>query len=293
MVDAISLDLKSILVLEEDIVGGYVDVVWRYPSASKELCAILKRRWTQEDWGGASSSSSSRSSSSVLGVVGSQKNSSSSSSSSIYFGRDSSTGGWYYAKRYRGVQPPPRLDGTVKTFAIAVTSSNTFNPERFDALLALLVDVYAGNTSSGGSGNGGDPTKLLHAFLRVYTSGSFLTWKYSEFPDRSATLASGPTVALQDLYRVFGDAVAHIWTAVALRLRIVVYAKPAAVAQASGSQTKQLNYLLFLMYFRYLSSPYILTLILSSPLLSDPTHLSCSAATLLASARLDSGPSLH
>lgn len=69
---------------------------------------------------------------------------------------------------------------------------------------SLLVDEYAREAT---------PTKLLEAYLRVFTSGAFRSWKASAYANKSALLgAPGSGVALQDLYTTFGaEGAMHCW----------------------------------------------------------------------------------
>lgn len=89
---------------------------------------------------------------------------------------------------------------------------------------SLLVDEYAREAT---------PTKLLEAYLRVFTSGNFRSWKASAYANKAALLgAPGRGVVLQDLYTTFGaEGAMHCWTAIMLRRRIVVYSKPEASAE--------------------------------------------------------------
>ena len=127
MVEATSIDLQGLLLLEEDVSGGHCDAVWRYPKAPASLCRALTSRWKEEGWGETvladGGDSAPAATDSADGVC---------PSSDVFIGRVEG-GGWYYVKHYAGTRRPISVSG-VRSFAICCTS-NTFNPERYSSLL--------------------------------------------------------------------------------------------------------------------------------------------------------------
>jgi hypothetical protein len=93
--------------------------------------------------------------------------------------------------------------------------SKSFNPEKYAALLQILVDQYAAT---------GEPTSILQAYLSVYTTGSFSgpkdSWNSSMYPDNRA-LISG--CSIKETVSMFGMEIVLLWNALVLKKRVVMY----------------------------------------------------------------------
>ena len=129
MVEATSIDLQGLVLLEEDISGGHCDAVWRYPKVPASLCSALTSRWKDEGWGetvladagdSASASSSAAEGGSVIAAAAAAAEGPC-PCSDVFIGRVEG-GGWYYVKHYAGTVRPVAVSGA-RSFAVACTAS--------------------------------------------------------------------------------------------------------------------------------------------------------------------------
>lgn len=73
------------------------------------------------------------------------------------------------------------------TFCIASTS---FNPEKFNTLLQLMIKRYLENL---------DPTKALEAYLSIHTTGNYQNFQEASFPDSSVAAEGSVLKELSDI----------------------------------------------------------------------------------------------
>ena len=73
------------------------------------------------------------------------------------------------------------------TFCIASTS---FNPEKFNTLLQVMIKRYLENL---------DPTKALEVYLSIHTTGNYQTFQEVSFPDSSVAAEGSVLKELSDI----------------------------------------------------------------------------------------------
>lgn len=96
----------------------------------------------------------------------------------------------------------------MRALSISVISK-AFNPERYGALLRVLVPKYAAS---------GDPTSVLEGYLSIFTTGAItvpgggprLDLADAKFDGKRALLAN---CSLKDLHRIFGVESILLWNA--------------------------------------------------------------------------------
>ena len=88
--------------------------------------------------------------------------------------------------------PVPDNISTVVNSSTFCISSTSFNPEKFQVLLELMLKRYLENL---------DPTKALEAYLSIHTTGSFQTFQDASFPESSV---AGFGSVLKELADILG-----------------------------------------------------------------------------------------
>jgi hypothetical protein len=102
-----------------------------------------------------------------------------------------------------------------------VLSATSFNPEKYRALLRILLDVYSEK---------GNVVEILGLYLPAFTTGRCFIprppdkprgeWKAADYDDRKALLAN---CSLREVLRSFGAESVILWVAVLLKKRVLVY----------------------------------------------------------------------
>lgn len=94
--------------------------------------------------------------------------------------------------------------------------TRSFNPEKHQKMLDVLAEQYLTTA---------DPTRMLEAYLSIYTTGQFSNakgaFKSAEYDDDSAIRSN---CKLMDLINTFESDSVILWNAILLKKRIVVYA---------------------------------------------------------------------
>jgi len=104
----------------------------------------------------------------------------------------------------------------VAAFSICITR-NHFNPEKYASLASILSNVYMAL---------GDCSKLLECQLRVINRGQFDVGALGKFVDSSFDVRrSYLATSIKDVIRLFGDEIILIWSAMAMKKRVVVYSE--------------------------------------------------------------------
>ena len=86
----------------------------------------------------------------------------------------------------------PDSTSTVVNSSTFCISSTSFNPEKFQALLDLMMKRYLENL---------DPTKALEAYLSIHTTGIYQTFQDASFPESSV---AGYGSVLKELADILG-----------------------------------------------------------------------------------------
>ncbi|KAF2073893.1 hypothetical protein CYY_004781 [Polysphondylium violaceum] len=104
----------------------------------------------------------------------------------------------------------------VAAFSICITR-NHFNPEKYSSLASILSNVYLAL---------GDCSKLLECQLRVINRGQFDVGALGKFVDSSFDVRrSYLATSIKDVIRLFGEEIILIWSAMAMKKRVVVYSE--------------------------------------------------------------------
>lgn len=165
----------SLAVIEHDIHGDVL-VVWTYPGMSSAMQNLCTKRAAVEG----------------------------TSAPFIYL---KAKNDWIYML----TTTVPDTTSTVvnaSTFCIASTS---FNPEKFNTLLQLMIKRYLENL---------DPTKALEAYLSIHTTGNYQNFQEASFPD-SSVAAEGSV--LKELSDILGPEVVILWNAMLLKKRVIIF----------------------------------------------------------------------
>jgi len=94
-----------------------------------------------------------------------------------------------------------------------VVLSGQFNPEKFKDLLTQLTHQYLKNL---------DPRPLIKSYMGLFRESKIDAWFDEKYDNRRAFIAS----SVKGVITKFGsEACAHIWTAVLLKKRVIVYAE--------------------------------------------------------------------
>lgn len=100
---------------------------------------------------------------------------------------------------------------TTMGWVAVVVGGGGFNPERYEALLRTMVELYATT---------GSPPKLLECFLSVQIKGRYgQAYVAADHDPRKALLVSN----VKDLISAFGLEFILVWTALLMKKRIAVY----------------------------------------------------------------------
>ena len=116
----------------------------------------------------------------------------------------------------------PRDSATLPAVAAVsvVILSQTFNPEKFEALLTLLAGQYVKT---------GDPIRILGSYLSVFTTKQVKvddeSWSASAYNDKQALLAG---CSLTSFISLFGVHSVLVYNAMVLKKRVVVVVSQAA-----------------------------------------------------------------
>ncbi|KAM9972158.1 hypothetical protein ACTFIW_003515 [Dictyostelium discoideum] len=94
---------------------------------------------------------------------------------------------------------------------------NQFNPEKYGSLAQIMSSVYKQT---------GDCSKLLECQLRVFNRGQFDVGSMGKFVDSSFDVRrSYLQTSIKDIIQLFGEEIILIWSAMAMKKRIVVYSE--------------------------------------------------------------------
>ena len=210
-------ELVSVAIVEQDAAGD-ASLTWSYPAVDPELEPVLVAR------------------SQLGGGFDAPDN------PVAPFVYSNFKGVWHYsfAVGAKAGLPDASHFSSVTAYAVCLVA-RAFNPEKYAHLARLLAAAYRAAA---------DPTKVLAAYLRVFTTGGVpaglvdaaaaaalpplpaylgpappeadpagLSWAFDKWDDRKALIANA---SLLELVRLFGVEAVLLWNAVVLKKRILV-----------------------------------------------------------------------
>lgn len=122
---------------------------------------------------------------------------------------------WVYVATTMGLCADPNLNGISLCLV-----SRSFNPEKNQHFLDVLAEQYIST---------GDPTRILEAYLSVYTTGTFTnqkrSFKAADYNDEKALFMNSN---LTDLINIFETDTVILWNAILLKKRILLYSDSVA-----------------------------------------------------------------
>ncbi len=177
----------AIAIVEHDTNGDDL-CVWCFPAVSPELQSVCVKRCATEG----------------------------SHAAEFYFKVKSD---WIYA---HSKQMAKDISRDVESFSICLVTKS-FNPEKFNCILRLLVDQYV---------KSGDPTKVLEGYLSIHTTGKYsnAAGNFSEVSFKDENVVKFES-NLKDLVQKIGVEIVIIWNAVLLKKRILVVSDNVAYLQ--------------------------------------------------------------
>jgi len=119
---------------------------------------------------------------------------------------------------YLNTQTASPMNTDLESFCICLFTT-TFNPEKYHAILDIMVNIYKEKNSA---------TPVFECFLDIFTTGSHVNFTSSSYDSKRDHFLLSP---LLDIIKMFEEASWIIWSALLMKKRVIVYSSDEEVLQ--------------------------------------------------------------